>query len=73
MHSKILKGLCLSFQFFEYLSFEFEYFSNLLQLSKKIIQNIKKNYFLSMDKIVSILKIRKKIKIDTQIHTQKIN
>jgi len=67
MQPKILKGLSLG------LSFEFEYFSNLLQLSKKIIQNIKKNYFLSMDKIVSILKIRKKIKIDTQIHTQKIN
>jgi len=39
MHPKILKGLGLglSFKFFEYLSFEFEYFANLLQISKKII------------------------------------
>ena len=39
MHPKILKGLSLglSFQFFEYLSFEFEYFANLLQISKNII------------------------------------
>jgi hypothetical protein len=47
MHPKILKGLGLglSFKFLEYLSFvfEFEYFANLLQISKKII------YFLSMD------------------------
>jgi len=35
MHPKILKGS--SFQFFEYLSFEFEFFANLLQISKKII------------------------------------
>jgi len=37
MHPKILKGLSLglSFQFFGYLSFEFEfaYFANLLQIS----------------------------------------
>jgi len=41
MHPKILKGLSLgmSFQFFEYLSFEFEfeYFENLLQISNEII------------------------------------
>jgi hypothetical protein len=59
MQPKILKGLSLGLSF----EFEFEYFSNLLQLSKKIIQNIKKNYFLSMDQIVSILKIRKKLKL----------
>ncbi len=29
MHQKKLKGLSLGFQFFEYLSFEFEYFANL--------------------------------------------
>ncbi len=46
MHSKILKGLSmgLSFKFFEYLSFEFEYFANLLQISNKIVK--KKNSFL---------------------------
>jgi hypothetical protein len=52
MHPKILKGLSLglSFKFFEYLSFEFEYFANLLQVSKKMIKNKKqKIYFLSMD------------------------
>ncbi len=39
MHSKILEGLSLglSFQFFVYLGFEFEYFANLLQISNKII------------------------------------
>jgi len=39
MHSKIRKNLSLglSFRFFENLSFEFEYFANLLQISKKII------------------------------------
>jgi len=39
MHPKILKGLSLglSFKFFEYLSFEFEYFAKLLQISKQII------------------------------------
>ncbi len=41
MHPKILKGISLglSFKFFEYLKFEFEfeYFENLLQISKKII------------------------------------
>ena len=39
MHPKTLKGLNLglSFQFFEYLSFKFEYFANLLQISNKII------------------------------------
>ena len=39
MHSKILTGLSLglSFKFFEYLSFEFEYFENLLQILNKII------------------------------------
>ena len=37
MHPEILKGLSLglSIQFFEYVSFE--YFANLLQISKKII------------------------------------
>ena len=52
MHPKIRKGLSLglSFQFFEYLSFEFEYFENLLQTSEKIIlSNKKKILFLSMD------------------------
>ncbi len=34
MHPKNLKGLSLGFQFFEYLSFEFEYFANLLQKKK---------------------------------------
>jgi hypothetical protein len=41
MHSKVLKGLSfgLSFKFFEYLSFEFEFefFKNLLQISKRMI------------------------------------
>jgi hypothetical protein len=39
MHPKILKGfsLGLSFHSFEYLSFEFEYFANLLQISKETI------------------------------------
>ena len=41
MHPKILKGLRLglSFQFFEYLSFEFE-----LQISKKKILSNKKKF-----------------------------
>ena len=39
MHPKKLKGLSLGFQFFGYLSFEFEfeYFANLLQISNKNI------------------------------------
>jgi hypothetical protein len=32
-----LKGLSLGFKFLEYLSFGFEYFANLLQISNKII------------------------------------
>ena len=46
MHPKILKGLRLglSFQFFEYLSFEFEYFAKLLQISKKKILSNKKKF-----------------------------
>jgi len=34
---KQLKALSSGFQFLEYLSFEFEYFANLLQISNKII------------------------------------
>ena len=45
MHPKILKSssLGLSFKFFEYLSFEFEfeYFDNLLQIKNKIKKKIK--------------------------------
>jgi hypothetical protein len=44
MHPKILKSssLGLSFKFFEYLSFEFEfeYFDNLLQIKNKIKKKI---------------------------------
>jgi hypothetical protein len=38
MHPKVLKGLSfgLSFKSFDYLSFEFEYFANLLQISKNL-------------------------------------
>ncbi len=75
MHPKILKGfsLGLSFEFFEYLSFEFEYeyFENFLQNSKKIIQDKKKIYFLSVDLSISF-DFFLIFKIDTQIHTQKI-
>ena len=83
---KKLKGLSLSFQFFEYLSFEFEYlsfefeylsfvfgyFANLLQISKNVIQNKKKTiYFLSMDLSINF-KFRKKIKIDKNPSSKKI-
>ena len=44
MYPKILKGFCFGFKFFEYLSFEFEYFANVLQISNKIIQNKKENF-----------------------------
>jgi hypothetical protein len=47
MHQKKPKGLNfgLDLQFFEYLGFEFAfgYFENILQISNKIIKNIKKN------------------------------
>jgi hypothetical protein len=48
MHLKIPGlSLGLSFKFFEYLSFEFEYFANLLQISKKDNLKLKKkNLFL---------------------------
>ena len=49
MDPKIITGLSLglSFRFFEYLSFEFEfeYFENLLQILNKIISNKKKILF----------------------------
>jgi len=76
MHPKTFKSFRLSFKFFEYLSYEFESFANLLQISKKINLNLKKVTFwvwIQFEKrCISIWKIRKKIKIDTQIHTQKI-
>jgi hypothetical protein len=70
MHPKILSGLSLglSFKFFEYLSFEFEYFENLLQISNKIIQN-KKNFEYGLGINLDFFS---NFKIDTQIHFQKI-
>ena len=61
MHPEILKGLSLglSIQFFEYVSFE--YFANLLQISKKIIKNEKKNIFYGFE--YQFEKLEKKSKL----------
>jgi len=67
---KNTQRLGLSFQVFDYLSFKFECFANLLQISKIILKKF--FYFLSIDLSINF-DFFLVFKIDTQIHTQKIN
>ena len=53
--------LKFGFEFWIFLVFEFEYFANLLQISKKIIKKIKKNLFYGFE--YQFEKLEKKSKL----------